>query len=51
MFLEWVPFCIPEKYFEGLRLAEQKNTILDSGKPWWEERVLDVIMKNEKTND
>ena len=37
---------IPENYFEGLRLAEQKNTLVESGKPWWEERVENVIMKN-----
>ncbi len=42
---------IPENYFEGLRLAEQKNTLVESGKPWWEERVENVIMKNEKTNN
>ena len=39
---------IPEKYFEGLRLAEQRNTIEKSGKVWWEERVENVIMKKRK---
>ena len=38
---------IPDEYFYGLRLAEQKNTIIDSGKTWWEERVNDLINKRK----
>lgn len=39
---------IPDNYFYGLRLAEQKNTLTEDGNIWWEDRVINVLMKNER---
>ena len=39
---------IPKEYFDGLRLAEQKNTRRKNGEIWWKEEVENKILKNKK---